>query len=178
MNDSHAHDAGEPADSRVRFCPMCASALAAREVFGRVRSACPACDYVHFEDPKVAVGVVAERDGEILLTRRNHEPKMGCWSFPSGFVDAGEDVQVAAIREALEETGIPVELDGLLGVYQESGSRVVYIAYAARAGGGEPVPDAESMEVRFFSADALPELAFPHDGEILSAWRKGQRRRA
>jgi ADP-ribose pyrophosphatase YjhB (NUDIX family) len=126
---------------------------------------------VHFEDPKVAVGVVAERDGAILLTKRNHEPKLGRWSFPSGFVDAGEDVRAAAVREALEETGIAVVLERLLGIYQESGSRVVYIAYAARAGGGEPVPDAESMEVRFFPADELPDLAFAHDGEILDAWR-------
>ncbi len=151
---------------------MCASPLAPREIFGRRRPCCSACGYVHFEDPKVAVGVVAERAGEILLTKRNHEPRMGCWSFPSGFVDAGEDVRLAAVREALEETGIGVELDGLLGVYQEEGSRVVYIAYAARAGEGEPMPDAESMEVRFFPSDALPELAFPHDGEILAAWRE------
>jgi 8-oxo-dGTP diphosphatase len=157
----------------ARFCIECGSALEAREVFGKLRPACPACGHVHFEDPKVAVGVVAERDGAILLTRRNHEPKMGCWSFPSGFVDAGEDVRAAAVREALEETGILVELRRLLGVYQEEGSRVVYIAYAARAGPGEPVADAESMEVRFFAQEALPELAFPHDGEILAAWRAG-----
>lgn len=153
---------------------MCASRLTPRSVFGRERPACPKCDYVHFDDPKVAVGVVAERAGEILLTKRNHEPKMGCWSFPSGFVDAGEDVRCAAVREALEETGIHVELERLLGVYQEDGSRVVYIAYAAHAGSGEPIADKESMEVRFFPADALPELAFVHDAEILSTWRNGR----
>lgn len=158
----------------ARFCPRCGGRLASGEVFGRTRPVCEACDYVHFVDPKVAVGVVAERDGAILLTKRNHEPRMGCWSFPSGFVDAGEDVRAAAMREAFEETGIRVELRGLLGVYQEAGSRVIYIAYAALAGDGEPVPDAESMEVRFFPFGELPPLAFPHDGEILNAWR-GQR---
>ena len=122
----------------------------------------------------MAVGVVAERGGQILLTRRNHEPRLGGWSFPSGFVDAGEEVRVAAVREALEETGILVELEQLLGIYQEPGSRVIYIAYAARAGEGEPVADGESMEVRFFPAAALPELAFLHDGEILEAWRTGR----
>ncbi len=161
-------------ESHARYCIRCASLLDVREAFGKARPVCPACGHVHFEDPKVAVGVIAERDGAILLTKRNHEPRMGCWSFPSGFVDAGEDVRAAAVREALEETGILVELQRLLGVYQEDGSRVVYIAYAALAGGGQPVADEESMEVRFFDVDSLPELAFPHDGEILDAWRLGR----
>jgi 8-oxo-dGTP diphosphatase len=161
-------------ESGVRFCLHCGAILAYREVFGHERPACPSCDYIYFEDPKVAVGVVAERNGQILLTLRNHEPRMGCWSFPSGFVDAREDVREAAVREALEETGIRVEIERLLGIYQEDGSRVIYIAYAALAGPGEPIADAESIDVRFFPIDDLPEMAFPHDGAILAAWRAGR----
>lgn len=132
---------------------------------------CPACGQVHFDDPKVAVGVVAAREGQILLIRRNHEPKMGCWSFPSGFVDAYEDVVAAAAREAWEETGIRVTVGPLLGVFQEPGSRVIFLAYAAKAGPGEPVAGDECMDVRFFPTDALPELAFPHDQAIIAAWK-------
>lgn len=164
-------------DAEARFCLRCGAALEARQVSGRQRPSCPACAYIHYQDPKVAVGVVADRDGQILLTRRNHEPKLGGWSFPSGFVDAGEDVRGAAAREAFEETGIAVTIEGLLGLYQEPGSRVIYIAYAGAAGSGEPVADAESIEVRFFPADALPEMAFMHDGAILAAWRAGRGRR-
>jgi len=102
---------------------------------------------------------------------------MGLWSFPSGFVDAGEDVRAAAVREALEETGITVRLQRLLGIYQEQGSRVIYISFAAEAGAGEPVPNVESIEVRFFPEAELPPLAFAHDGEILDAWRAGRRGR-
>ncbi|MGI8550827.1 MAG: NUDIX domain-containing protein [Dehalococcoidia bacterium] len=160
-------------ESEARFCPRCGNALKLRPLFGRQRPSCPACGYVHFEDPKVAVGVVAQRAGQILLTQRNHEPKMGGWSFPSGFVDAGEDVHDAATREAWEETQIHVHIERLLGIYQEPGSRVIYLAYAGQAGEGEPVADSESMAVRFFPADALPELAFVHDRAILDAWRSG-----
>lgn len=159
----------------ARFCLRCGAALTPRLIFGRLRPSCPVCGYVHFADPKVAVGVVAVRDGEILLTKRNHEPRMGKWSFPSGFVDAREDVRDAAIRETLEETGIAVELERLLGVYQEPGSNVIYLAYAARAGAGTPVADAESMEVRFFPDNELPPLGFRHDPEILRTWREGRR---
>jgi 8-oxo-dGTP diphosphatase len=159
----------------ARFCLRCGTALKPRDVFGHPRLACPSCEYVHYDDPKVAVGVVAERAGEILLTRRNHEPRMGFWSFPSGFVDAGEDVRAAAVRETLEETGLEVRLERLLGVYQEQGSRVIYISFAAAAGQGEPVADAESIEVRFFPATELPPLGFAHDGAIMAAWRQGRR---
>ena len=154
------------------FGGACGARRAQRTAFGHLRPVCPACGRVHFEDPKVAVGVVAARDGQILLTRRNHEPKMGCWSFPSGFVDAYEDVVEAAARETWEETGIRAQVCDLLGVYQEPGSRVIYLAYAAEAGPGEPVVGDECMDVRFFPADALPPLAFHHDAAILETWRR------
>ncbi len=142
-----------------------------REAFGRLRSVCSVCGHVHFDDPKVAVGVVATHDGRILLTRRNHEPKLGEWSFPAGFVDAGENVIAAAAREAWEETGIRVNVGPLLGVFQEAGSRVVFLAYAADAGTEEPVCGDECLEVRYFAPEELPPLAFDNDNAILAAWR-------
>lgn len=164
---------------KTRFCPQCGQRLTSAEAFGRQRPLCPACGYVHFDDPKVAVGVVADRDGRILLTRRSHEPAMGCWSFPSGYVDAGEDVRDAAVREALEETGLPVAIEALLGVYSRPGDPVIFIAYAARVGEGEPQAGEEALEVAFFPPGALPDLsAFPHDQHILAAWeawRAGRR---
>ena len=156
----------------AQYCVRCGTALEERQAFGRSRLVCSACGYVHFDDPKVAVGVVAVREGRILLTKRNHEPKMGCWSFPSGFVDAYEDVRAAAVRETFEETGITVEVGALLGVFQEPGSRVIYLSFAAAAGPGEPVISDECMDVQFFPADALPELAFSHDAAIVDAWRR------
>ena len=156
----------------VTYCPNCATALERRETFGRERPVCPNCSYTHFDDPKVAVGVVAERDGAILMTLRNHEPKLGEWSFPSGYVDAYEDVHEAAVREAREETGLAVTIEHLLGVYQEPNSRVIYLAFAATAGEGEPTPGDECTDVRFFPPDALPPPAFHHDAAIIAAWRR------
>lgn len=158
----------------VRFCPLCATALDERLVFGRPRLACPACDYVHFEEPKLAVGVVATRDGAILMTRRAHEPKLGAWSFPSGFVDAFEDPSVAAARETWEETGLRITVRALLGVYRERESRVVFVAYAAEAAPGALVPNNECLDLRFFPANRLPPPAFAHDAAIVQAWRRYQ----
>ena len=156
----------------VQFCFECGSRLETREMFGRQRPVCPACGHVHFDDPKVAVGVVAARDGRILLTRRNHQPKMGEWSFPAGFVDAFENVRDAAVRETLEETGVHIALGPLLGVFQQPNSRVVFLAFAADAGPEEPRCGSECFEVAYFPADALPELAFSTDTAVLAAWNE------
>ena len=156
------------------FCVDCGTRLEQRTVFGQPRGVCPTCDHVHFDDPKLAVGVVVEMDGAIVLGLRAHEPNLGRWSFPSGFVDAGEALEAAAIREVEEETGLKVRIDRLLGVYSTTGERVVFVAYAGSVIGGEIAAGEECFEVAAFPPDALPELAFPHDGAILDAWSAGR----
>lgn len=130
-----------------------------------------ACGYVWYADPKVGTGVVVDDGaGRILLVRRNHEPRMGQWAFPSGFVDAGEVVEDAAAREVREETGVEVRLDRLLGVYSTAGDPVVFVAFAGTIVAGTPAPGDEALEVRLFASDALPPLAFEHDQRIMAAW--------
>jgi ADP-ribose pyrophosphatase YjhB (NUDIX family) len=158
----------------ANFCRECGAALEQRLAFGKTRGVCPSCGYTHFDDPKLAVGVVVELDGGILLGRRNHDPMMGWWSFPSGFVDAGEVPEDAARREVEEETGIKVTLDRMLGVYSKAGERVIFIAYAGHAVGGKLEAGEECIEVATFDAAALPDMAFPNDGTILAAWRSGR----
>jgi len=160
---------GGPPD---RFCGRCATPLV-RAAGPAGQPGCPACGFVLYANPKVAAGVVATRNGEILLVRRDHEPKMGEWSFPSGFVDAGEVVEEAAAREAWEETGVRVRPDRLLGVFSTPGDPVVFVAYAATCVAGEPTPRHEVQAAAFFAPDRLPPLAFPHDPAILAAWRSG-----
>jgi len=151
------------------FCPRCGAALPPPAA--GARPACARGHYTWYADPKVAVGVIPARDGEILLVRRNHEPAYGRWAFPSGFVDAGEIVEEAAAREVLEETGVTVRLDALLGVFTEPGEPVVFIAYAGTVVDGEAIAGDEALEVAFFAPDALPALPFPHDARVLDAWR-------
>ncbi len=160
----------------ARFCPRCGASLRRRLTFGRRRPVCPRCAYIHFNDPKVAVGVVAERRGRLLLVRRNHEPHLGEWSFPSGYVDADEALEAAAVRETEEETGLAVRIERLLGAWSSPGEPVIFIAYAASIGGGRIKVGAECLDVRFFPPDALPSLAFPHDEAIVRAWRVGRAR--
>jgi ADP-ribose pyrophosphatase YjhB (NUDIX family) len=138
---------------------------------GKEHLVCPACHFVVWDDPKVAALTVVGWEGGIVLGRRNQNPGKGRWSFPSGFVDRGEAVEDAAIRETREETGLDVELLGLIGVYSAPGNPVVVIAYAARIIGGTLAADDDLSEIRSFDPDQLPEMAFPHDTRIVDDWR-------
>lgn len=153
-----------------RYCPRCAAALEERVVGEKLRPQCPNCGHVVFPDPKVAVAVVVGKEGKVLLTKRNHEPGMGLWSFPSGYMDAGEKAELAGVREVKEETNLDVRIDQLLGVYSEEGSPVVLIVYGGSPLGGEPAPGPEAEAVGFFDPTDLPELAFDHDAAIVQAW--------
>lgn len=157
----------------VRFCPHCGGPTEERVVSGRPRPHCPTCRRTFFADPKLAVAVVVGQDGKLVLQRRTIDPGMGRWTFPSGYVERGELPEVAAVREVYEEVGLAVRLTRLLGLYGREGEPVVLAAYAAEAVGGRLGSGDENDAVALFAPDGLPELAFPHDAEIVAVWRGG-----
>ncbi|HEU5431547.1 MAG TPA: NUDIX hydrolase [Thermomicrobiales bacterium] len=157
------------------YCQRCGAATEERFADGKFRPVCPACGQVVYLDPKLAVAVVIERDGRLLLGRRGPTTaQAGRWSFPAGFVERGERVEDAARREAAEETGLRVTLGPLLGLYSTTGETVVLAVYAAAMGAGEPSADDDLTELAWFAPDELPELAFPHDIQILADWQARQ----
>jgi ADP-ribose pyrophosphatase YjhB (NUDIX family) len=158
------------------FCFRCGSALVARHQEDRERPTCPECGFIHYLDPKVAVAVVLGDDHRVLLGRRGIDPGSGLWSFPAGYVNRGEVLEEAAVREVLEELGLMVRLTGLVGAYSERGAAVVLIVYAGEVQAGEPTPDGrEVSEVRWFPLDQLPDgLAFPHDRRVLEDWKRAR----
>jgi ADP-ribose pyrophosphatase YjhB (NUDIX family) len=159
-------------DAVYRFCPACGRPLVPRRVKAAEpeRPHCAACGFVHYLDPKVAVGTIIDvGDGNVLLVRRAIEPGYGKWVFPGGYVDRGEVVERAAMREAREETGLDVRLGGLVGIYSYEGRTPVVIVYAAEAAGGTLAIDDESLDARAFAPEAIPwdDLAFRSTGEAL-----------
>lgn len=165
---SHTHD------DEYRFCPRCAALLSKRALKDGEpdRLVCTACEFVFYLDPKVAACTVCLIDGGIVLLRRAIEPQYGKWVFPGGFVDRGEQVTAAAVRETLEEVNLRVGISGILDAYSFPGSPVVVIVYAAEVLGGQLVAGDESLEVRVFAPEDLPwdELAFDSTRAALRAY--------
>jgi 8-oxo-dGTP diphosphatase len=156
------------------YCLVCGTPLEARRHEDRDRPTCPSCGFIHYLDPKIAVAVILGDDHGVLLGRRCVDPSSGRWSFPAGYVNRGEVLEEAAVREVLEEFGVAVRLTGLVGVYSERDEPVVLVVYAGDVEHGEPRPDGhEVSDIQRFRFDALPDdLAFPHDRQVLSDWKR------
>ena len=163
----HPHD-----ERPYSFCPMCGGDLEPRSLKPSEpeRLVCVRCGFVFYLDPKVAVGtIIRDEASRIVLVRRAIEPGYGKWVYPGGYVDRGELVKDAAVREAREEAGLDVRLDHLINVYSYPGRAPVVIVYAASIVGGTLAVDDEGLEARFFEPHEIPwsELAFPSTNDAL-----------
>jgi len=160
-----------PLDPGYRFCPKCGHGLH-REILKSgepERLVCAGCRFVFYLDSKVAVGTIAALDGRIVLLRRAIEPAYGKWVFPGGFVDRGETVETAAIRETREEANLEVRVRSLLNVYSYPGRPVIVIVYVADVIGGDLRAADETLEARTFLPEEIPwqDLAFPSTCDAL-----------
>jgi ADP-ribose pyrophosphatase YjhB (NUDIX family) len=166
----HSHDE----TPSYKFCPVCGSALEPRvlKITEPKRLVCTnlACGFVFYLDPKIAVGtIIRGAEQGIVLVKRAIEPGYGKWVFPGGYVDRGEEITMAAIREAREEAGLDVRLDRLINIYSYAGSTPIIVVYAATMISGELALDDENSEIREFTIEELPwdDLAFRSTREAL-----------
>jgi ADP-ribose pyrophosphatase len=117
--------------------------------------------------PWVGVGVIIVRDGRVLLVQRGRQPGRGLWALPGGMVDLGETMRQAAAREALEETGLRVEVGDVYwvadGIVRDETGRVEYhnaiVDFLATAPDGEPAGADDAMDVRWVGPDDVEEMA-------------------
>lgn len=173
MSAENLHHHGQ---MEYRFCPCCGGSLESRQLKTNEpkRLVCQKCSFVFYLDPKVVAGTVFTIDGRVVLLRRGIEPAMGKWVFPGGYVDLGESVADAAVREAKEESDLDVRLCSLLGVYSYPRARDVIVVYSAEVVSGELKPQDECVEAMPFSVPDIPweELAFPSTKEALADYIK------
>jgi len=170
----HAHD-----DSTdFRFCPRCGGSLERRLIRPAepARLVCARCGFIFYLDPKVAVGTIIRTAADrIVLVRRAIEPGYGKWVCPGGYVDRGEPLVAAAVREAREECGLDIRLDGLVNIYSYPRRTPVIIIYAATVIGGALCGNDECLDAAEFDVDSLPwtELAFPSTEDGLRDYLAG-----
>ena len=167
----HTHWPGE-----FKFCPMCSTELAVRQLGGRDRRVCPACGYIHWRNPGVGAAVlVRDQEGRVLLIRRAPgSTKPGLWAIPAGYVDYGEDVRQAARREMCEETGLIVEVGEAVFVasnFHDPGKLTVGIWFAGTVTGGTLEAGDDADDAGYFALDDLPPLAFETDVALLDSLR-------
>jgi len=141
---------------------------------GPARLVCSTCEFIFYLDPKVVACSISELDGAIVLLRRGISSQKGKWVIPGGYVDRGEEVKAAAVRETEEECGLKVEIKDLLGVYSYPDQIQVVIVYVAQYLSGDMAPGDETLEARLFTERQIPwqNLAFKHTEEALKDYYK------
>lgn len=145
------------------ICPICGTALTARQIEERPRLACPACGWIRYENPlPCAAALVRNPAGEVLLVKRGVEPGYGNWALPSGFIEIEESPKMACLRELKEETGLDGRILRLIGVYSQESAvykSVIIIGYEVDVF-GEIQAGSDSLAAEFFPPQNLPEIVF------------------
>jgi 8-oxo-dGTP diphosphatase len=154
-----------------RFCPLCGGDLDQRLIKPREpeRLVCRRCGFVYYLDPKIAACTVTIFEDRLVLVKRSISPGYGQWVIPGGFVDRGETVESAAVRETFEETEMEVRLTSLLNIYSYPGSLVVIVVYLAERVAGIPQAGDETLEIGLFPPPEIPwdNLAFSSTRDAL-----------
>jgi len=148
----------------MKYCSNCGAPVALKIPPGDnlPRHVCDACTTIHYSNPKMVIGCIPEWRDQVLLCRRAIEPRYGLWTLPAGFMENGETVAQAALRETLEEARARVELADIYSVLSVPHVNQVHIFYRARLIDLDFGPGAESLDVQLFPESAIPwpEIAF------------------
>ncbi|WP_153115238.1 NUDIX hydrolase [Rhodocyclus tenuis] len=148
----------------MKFCNLCGAPLILLVPPGDnfPRHVCSVCGEIHYRNPKLVVGCIAEWNERILLCRRAIEPRHGRWTLPAGFMENGETTQQAAVRETCEEACARVEIDALASLISIPAFDQVHLFYRGRLVDGDFGAGAESLESALFTEADIPwsEIAF------------------
>ena len=148
----------------MNYCTQCGTHVELRipEGDSHLRHVCPQCGEIHYQNPKVIVGCIAQWEQRILLCRRAIEPRRGFWTLPAGFMELDETTAQGAARETDEEAGAQIEMGPLFSLLNVRRVGQVHLFYRARLLSDQFNPGYETIEARLFTEDEIPwdELAF------------------
>jgi ADP-ribose pyrophosphatase YjhB (NUDIX family) len=155
----------------MKYCSSCGAAVVYRIPDGdsRHRFLCESCDTIHYQNPRVVTGCLVTWEDQVLLCRRDIEPRRGYWTLPAGYLENGETAEAGAIRETWEEACARVEVDDLYTLYSLPHISQIYMFFRGRLVTPDYSAGAESQAVELFREDEIPwsELAFPVVRETL-----------
>ncbi|WP_333844478.1 NUDIX hydrolase [Limnohabitans sp.] len=149
----------------IQHCKSCGSAVTYRvpdDGDTRERAVCNACHTIHYENPLNVVGTVPVWGNQVLLCKRNIEPRLGKWTLPAGFMELNETVAEGAARETVEEAGAQFEMQELFALMNVTRVGQVHFFYRAQLTSNIFEPGHETQEARLFAEHEIPwdEIAF------------------
>jgi ADP-ribose pyrophosphatase YjhB (NUDIX family) len=158
----------------MKFCSNCAAPIVHRIPPGDSlpRYLCVACGEIHYQNPKLIVGTLAEWEGRLMLCRRAIEPRYGYWTLPAGFMENGESTAEGAERETREEAGARIEIGEACSMISVPHANQVHVFYRARLKDIAFAPGEESLDVALFAPEAIPwaDIAFKTVEMTLRHW--------
>lgn len=164
----------------MNYCSHCGAPVSLAVPAGDTlpRYICAQCGTIHYQNPKMVIGCIAEWKGRVLLCRRAIEPRHGLWTLPAGFMENNETTAEAAARETLEEACAEVEIDRLFALVNVPHIHQVHMFYTARLIDGRFGAGEESLESRLFAEADIPwpEMAFRSVSFALKAWLEDRRK--
>ena len=159
-----------------RHCPYCGNSLILATIDNQQVKKCQNCEFIFWNNPKPVVSIVIHKNGKVLLLKRTYEPFKNYWVLPGGYITYSETPQAAVKREAKEEAGIEVEIQGIVGVYRidndPRGVGIDIIFYGTTD--GVVTLSNEDTEWKYFSPSILPErIAYKHR-EAIEEWHENK----
>lgn len=148
----------------ISYCTQCGASVALQIPPGDnlPRYVCRRCEHIHYDNPRLIVGCIAEWQGRLLLCRRAIEPRIGYWTLPAGFMENGETTAEAARRETHEEAGAKVETCAPFSMISLAHINQIHLFYRGRMLSPDIQAGEESLEVALFDETEIPwkQLSF------------------
>ena len=168
---------------QLKHCRNCGTAVVYRlpdDGDTKLRAVCPACNTVHYENPLNVVGTIptwGENGSQVLLCKRNIEPRWGKWTLPAGFMELGETTAEGAARETVEEAGAQFEMQAIFALMNVVKVGQVHLFYRAKLLSPHFDPGSETIEAKLFTEAEIPwdEIAFRTVRETLKLYFEDRR---
>lgn len=142
----------------MKYCGDCGASVSLRIPASDTlpRFVCDRCGAIHYQNPKLVIGALAQWEDKILLCRRAIEPRRGMWTLPAGFMENAETITQAAARETLEEARARIEVGDLFSLISVPHINQVHVVYRARLLDLDFAAGAETLEVALLAESAIP----------------------
>ena len=161
-----------------QFCLYCGGQIVKKKEDDVLRDCCSLCHSFFYDNPLPVVSAIVDEARQILLVKRDRPPFKGRWCLPTGFAEAGESIEDAALRELHEETGLKGRISRLLDVDSYKSrfyGDLLFLTFVVDRNGGKLAAGDDSAQARFWPIHKIPPLAFRSNRRALGAYIKSKK---